>query len=104
MGLTTAAIQAGLTSASGNITSSGGLSGASNTTTIGGGSLWTGSTTLTVPNYSGYTYTLPQIFSNPQFTIQIEKVENGWIVHKEGKKFVATKPEDILQYLQEDTK
>ncbi len=47
---------------------------------------------------SPYIYTYPQ---TEKFDIQLQKVENGWILHKDGKRFVITKPEQILKYLSE---
>ena len=45
--------------------------------------------------------TLP--VSNPvKYDIQLRKVENGWILYKDNKEYVITKPEQILKYLQED--
>lgn len=61
-----------------------------------------GGSFVTVPNnnyYSSY-----PIYASTQFHIQLEKIENGWIVHKEGKKWLASTPEEILKYIQEDTK
>ena len=35
------------------------------------------------------------------FDIQIQRVENGWVLHSKGKQYVVTKPEDIVKFLGE---
>ena len=35
------------------------------------------------------------------FSIKLRKVENGWILMKDGKEYILTKPEQIVKYLQE---
>lgn len=40
-----------------------------------------------------------------KYDLQVERVENGWIVTtKDNKRYLVLKPEEILQYLQQDIK
>lgn len=56
-----------------------------------------------IPSYPiNYFYSYPN--QEPTYAIKLEKVENGWVVHKNGQKFVITKPEQILKYLTEESK
>lgn len=44
------------------------------------------------PYYSGYTF-----YAN---NVSIRKVENGYIVNKDGKEFVITEKKDLLKYIE----
>jgi hypothetical protein len=44
------------------------------------------------------TYATP---AEPTYEIKVEKVANGFIVHKNGQKFVVSKPEEIVKYLKD---
>lgn len=78
------------------------------TTTTGTNAVWID------PNFSQY-YQWPNtqisyypyyIPSNPEptYEIKVEKVANGFIVHKNGQKFVVSKPEEIVKYLKDDVR
>lgn len=57
--------------------------------------------TITVPSYPNDIRYYNYISSEPTYVIKVEKCENGFIVHKNGQKFVVTKPEDIAKYLKD---
>jgi hypothetical protein len=88
------------------------LTGTLTTSSTGTGSIgWIGSsgiggTTL----QSGFNMIYPSSYppiSYPvvdKYGLKVERVENGWVLEKNGKKFVILKAEEILEYLKEDIK
>lgn len=55
--------------------------------------------TITTPSYPiWYNYTNVETI----YAIKVEKCENGFIVHKNGQKFVVTNAEDVAKYLKDD--
>ncbi len=44
-----------------------------------------------------YYYTYPP--QPVKYDIQLQKVENGWILHKDGKRYIITEVEQVAQYL-----
>lgn len=50
-------------------------------------------------NYHWTTITSPTTYESHYLTI--DKVENGWIVNKNGKKYIVSKPEELLEYLKD---
>lgn len=51
-----------------------------------------------------YYYSYPYYIqpSEPTYEIKVEKVANGFIVHKAGQKYIVSKPEEIVKYLKDD--
>lgn len=94
------AAMGGLSGTVSNGLSSGSLT--TNNSTIPG-SLWGG-------GGSGWTLYAPPINHHPTYHATsvsdafVQKVENGWIVHINGKQFIAKTAEEIIQYFPEDTK
>ena len=78
------------------------------TLTSGGGGTLSSTTTSTDYNtvfnpYSSYVpYSSYPIVE--KYDLKVQRVENGWIVEKDNKKYIVVKAEEILQYLQVDTK
>lgn len=89
----------------------GGGGGSSGTLIGSTGTIQTGTYTTDQTNYNGYLTipSYPQYYSHSypivsKYDVQLERVENGWILSKDGKRYIVTKAEEILQYLQQDTK
>lgn len=80
----------------------GGSLGSAGTFGTSTGSYWYYYPYQQYPNYptTYITYTQPE----PTYEIKVEKVANGFIVHKNGQKFVVSKPEEIVKYLKDDKK
>lgn len=60
------------------------------------------------PNYyAPYTYPINYYYSypvtpvEPIYKIKVEQVANGFIIYKNGQKFVVSKPEEIIKYLKD---
>lgn len=79
------------------------LSGAydnSTTTTTGINGMWQ----YYYPHYQPINYLNYYQTQLPvKYDVQIQKVENGWIVHKDNKQYVCTKAEQIVKYLTEES-
>lgn len=75
------------------------------TTTGTTGTYWTyPNYPLTIPNYQIYNTPYISYYNTlePSYIIKVEKCENGFIIHKDNKKFVVNKPEDIAKYLKDE--
>ncbi len=67
-----------------------------NSTGLTGTCITTSPYLYTQPINYYYSYPAPQVYD-----IQLRKVENGWIMHKDGKEYILTSLEEVSKYNKE---